>query len=88
VCLRDALDERKAQAGARVVAVDAFSAPDERLDKRRNQLRSELLTGILDRQRHGLWLDACLDPDAALSSQVMDDGVVHEVRRQLEEQRG
>ena len=52
--LGDALDDRQAEADAGVVGADAFGAALERLDERGDQLRGELLAGVLDREHHTL----------------------------------
>jgi hypothetical protein len=64
----------------------ALGATDERLGKRRGQLRRDRLAGVLD-DEHG-------DPGAGAGHgphgpvvDIVDDGVVQEVRRQLPQQR-
>jgi hypothetical protein len=46
--LHDALDDRQTEADARVVGAYAFRAALKRLGKRGDQLRRELLAGVLD----------------------------------------
>src|SRR5437868_8412783 len=67
--------------------MDAFAAADKRLAKRGNQLWADLLAGVLDSEQHALGLNAGLDPHPALFRQVVNDRVVNEVRRQLEQER-
>ena len=69
-----------------MVGADAFRAPLKRLDERGNQLWRERLTGVLDREPHGPGLNTRRDPDGAMFRQVVDDRVVHEVRRHLQQQ--
>ena len=54
VCLGDALDDRQAEADARVVGAYALGAALKRLGKRGNQLRGELLAGVLDGEHRAL----------------------------------
>ena len=49
--------------------------------------RGELLAGVLDGELHALGVSAGRDPHGALVRQVVDDRVVHEVRRQLQQER-
>jgi hypothetical protein len=88
VGLRDAVDDGQAEADARVVGAGPFGTPLKRLDQRGHQVCGELPAGVLDGEPHGPGADAGPDPDAALVGQVVDDRVVYEVRRQLQEQRG
>ena len=47
----------------------------------------ELLAGVLDREHHTLGVSAGRDPHDALFREVVDDRVVHEVCRQLQQER-
>jgi hypothetical protein len=87
VCLGDALDDREAEADARVVFVDALRAALKRPGQRRDELRGEGAAGVLDGERRAVGPHACRHPDAAAVGQVVDDRVVHEVRRQLQQER-
>jgi hypothetical protein len=62
------------------------SAALKRLDNRGNQLRGELLAGVLDREHHSLGVNAGRDPHGALFRQIVDDRVVHEVRGHLQQE--
>ena len=64
VCLGDALDDRQAEADAGVVGADASAAALKRLGKRGDQLRGELLAGVLDGEHHALGVSAGRDPHA------------------------
>jgi hypothetical protein len=66
-----------------VVVVCAFVAAKKRFAKRGNELGGELLAAVLDDEFHALGANAGRDPDGALFGQVVDDGVVYEVRAQL-----
>ena len=72
----------------RVVGADALGAALKRLGKRGDQLWGELLAGVLDREHHSLGVNAGRDPHGALVGQVVDDRVVHEVRRHLQQEGG
>jgi hypothetical protein len=87
VCLGDAFDDCQAEADAWVVDAYAIRAALKRLDKRRNQLPGEFLTGVLYPERHMLGVDTGRNPNGALFRQVVDDRVVHEVRTQLQQER-
>src|SRR3954453_2714077 len=87
VCLGDAPDDRQAEADARMVGDAAFAAALERLGDRGDQLRDELLAGVLDREQRLVGVNAGADPHAPLVGQVVDDRVVHEVRRHLQQER-
>ncbi len=87
MCLGDAFDDCQAEAGTCLVGADAFGASNKRLDKPWDQLWGELLAGVLDSERHSFRVNAGRDPDGALCRQVVDDRVVHEVRRQLQQER-
>src|SRR5205807_5027957 len=84
VCLGDAFDDCQAEADTLVLGAYAFGAAAKRLDKRGNQLRGELLTGVLDSEHHTLGVNAGRDPHGALFRQIVDDRVVHEVRSHLQ----
>jgi hypothetical protein len=87
VCLGNAFDDGEAEADTCVVGVYALGAALKRLDKGGDRLVVELLAGVLDSEHHMLRVNAGRDPYGALLGQVMDDRVVHEVRRQLEQER-
>src|SRR5207248_2947489 len=87
VRLGDALDDCQAEADTCVVGAYAFGATKKRLDKRGNELWVELLAGALDRQYRILGVNAGRDPHGAPFGKVVDDRVVHEVRRQLQQER-
>jgi hypothetical protein len=88
VCLRDAPHDRQAEPDTRVVGPHALGAALERLGERGDQLSGELLAGVLDGEVHALGVRGGRDPHGAVSGQVVDDGVVHEVRRQLQQEGG
>ena len=85
--LGDAFDDRQTEADTCVVGPYASCAALKRLDKRGNQPWGELLAGVLDTEHHTLRMNAGRDPHGALFGQVVDDRVLHEVRRQLQQQR-
>jgi hypothetical protein len=85
--LGDALNDCQAEADTRVAAVYAFGATPKRLDKGWNQLWGEFLASVLDSEHHSVGLKAGCDPHRALFRQVVDDGVVHEVRCHLLQER-
>jgi hypothetical protein len=87
VCLGDALDDCQAESDACVLGAYASAAALKGLAKRGNQLWGELLAGVLDGQHHGLGVSAGRDPHGAVFRQVVDDGVVHEVRSHLQQER-
>jgi hypothetical protein len=83
----DAPDNCEAEAGSYVVGVHALGPALERLCQRGNGLWGELLAGVHDGEHDGVGLTARGDPDRAPFGQVVHDGVVHQVRRQLEQER-
>ena len=83
----DALDDGQAEADARVAVADPSRAALERLDERGDQLAGELLAGVLDGEHRRPASHAGGDPHAAALGEVVDDRVVHEVRRQLLQER-
>ena len=87
MCLGDALDDRQAEADACVVDAYAFGAAKKRLGKRGNYLWGELLAGVLDGEHPALGVNAGRDPHRALFMQVVNDRVVHEIRRHLQQER-
>ena len=87
VGLGDALDDRQAEADARVVGADALGAALERLGERGDQLRGELLAGVLDGEHHAAGCALVVTHTVPCVGQVVDDRVVHEVRRQLQQER-
>jgi hypothetical protein len=70
-----------------VVGAYAFGVAEKRLGKRGNQLRGELLSGVLDGEHRAPGVNGGGDPHGALFGQVVDDRVVHEVRAHLKEER-
>ncbi len=70
-----------------MVGADAFGAPLERFDERGSQIRGEFLAGVLDTEHHSRGMNAGGDPHGALFRQVVDDRVVHEVGRHLQQER-
>ena len=88
MCLGDAVDDCQAEADACVVGAYALRAALKRLGKRGDQLWGELFAGVLDGEHHTLGMSAGRDPHGALFGQVVDDRVVHEVRRHLQQERG
>ena len=87
VCSCDAVYDCQAEAHTCVIGVYAFRAPLKRLGKGGNQLRSKVLPGVLDREHHILGVNVGSDPYGAVLGKIVDDGVVYEVRRQLEQER-
>jgi hypothetical protein len=85
--LCDVFYDCQAEAHSCVVRVYAFRATLKRLGKGRNQLGGKVLPGVLDREHHILGVNGRSDPYGAVLRQVVDDGVVYEVRRQLEQER-
>ena len=85
--LGDALDDGQAEAETRMVTADAFGAPLERFGERRDQLWRERVAGVLHGERDGLGAGGGGDLHGAVLGEVVDDGVVHQVRGQLEQQR-
>ena len=65
----------------------AFGAAKERFGKRGNRLRGELLAGVLDGEHGTLPGNAGRHPHAALFGEVVDDRVLQEVRRHLQQER-
>jgi hypothetical protein len=84
--LGDALDYSQAEAGTGMVTADAFGAALERFGERRDQLRAEILAGVLDNEHDGPGTDGGLDLHGAVFREVVDDRVVQEVRGQLQQQ--
>ena len=87
VCLGDASDNCQTEANARVVGAYALRAALKRLGERRDHLWREGLARVLDGEGGAVRSNACRHPDAPAVGQVVDDRVVHEVRRELEQQR-
>jgi hypothetical protein len=87
VRLRDALDDRQAEADASVVGAYAFGAALKRLGQRGDQVRCERFARVLDPELHRLGVRGGRDPHGAVFRQVVDDRVVHEVRRHLQHER-
>jgi len=86
--LGDALDDCQAEADTGVVGVEAPGAALKRLGKRGSQLSGELLARVLDGERHVLGVNAGGDLHGAVFREVVDDRVVHEVHRHLQQERG
>lgn len=87
VCLGDGLDDGQAEADACVVGAHALGAALEWFRERRGQLWGERRAGVFDREHHSPGADAGVDPHSALFRQVVDDRVVHEIRRELQQER-
>src|SRR5215469_2296443 len=87
VRLRDALDDRQAEADTDVVGAYAFGAAKKRLGKRGDDLWGELLAGVLDGEHRALRVNGGRDPHGALFVHVVDDRVVQEVRAHLQQER-
>jgi len=86
VCSGDAFDDCQAEADSRMVTAYAFGAALERFGECRDQLWSELAAGVFDGEHDGLRADGGVDLHGAAFGQVVDDGVVQEVRGQLQQQ--
>jgi hypothetical protein len=87
MCSGDAVDDCQAEADTRAVGAQAFGAALKRLGKRGDQLLREHLAGVLDGEHNGIRVNTGSDPHGALIGQVVDDGVVHEVRGHLQQER-
>ena len=88
VCVGNAFDDCQAQANAGVVGVGhAFAAPNKWFDKRGYELWAERGAGVFDGEDHIGGLSTGRDPHIALFRQVVNDRVVHQVRRQLQQER-
>src|ERR687897_803937 len=87
MCLDDALDDRQAEADTRVIGAYAFGAAPERFCERRDKLWTELLTGVLDGEHDGIGADGGVDLRGAVFGEVVDDGVVKEIRGHLQQER-
>jgi hypothetical protein len=83
----DALDDRQAEPDACVVRAYSFGAAVKWLDKGGDQLWREHLAGVLDREHGGLRANAGRNPHGALIRQIVNDRVMHEVRRHLQQER-
>ena len=70
-----------------MVTAYAFGAALERFGECRDQLWSELLAGVLDGEHDGLGADGGVDLHGAVFGEVVDDGVVQEVRGHLQQER-
>lgn len=88
MCSGDALDDRQAQTDTGLVAANARGSPPERFGQRRYQLRAQPFTAVLDAQLDELGARRCGDLHGATIGEVVNDGIVHEVRHHLQEQRG
>ncbi len=86
MCLGDALDDCQAEADADMVTSDAFGAALERFGECRDHLRGELLAGVLDGEHDGPGADDGLGLHGAVFREVVDDGVVQEVRGHLKQE--
>src|SRR5215216_5207333 len=84
----DALDDRQAEADTGVVGAYAFGAAPERFGEGPDQLWAELVAGVLDREHDGLGADGGADLHGAVCREVVDDGVVQEVRSHLQQKGG
>ena len=88
MCVGDAVNDRQAEADACVVTANARGAALERLGQCANELRGELLAGVLDGELDAPGVSAGRDPHGAVFGQVVHDRVVHEVCGQLPQERG
>ena len=59
----------------------------ERFGERRDPPCAELVAGVLDRERHEFGADVGVDLHGAAFGKVVDDGVVQEIRRRLQQER-
>src|SRR5918993_4051487 len=87
VCLRDALDDREAQADTCVVRAYAVGAAPKRLAEGGEQLWGQVAAGVLHGEGNRLGVDRGREPHCAPFGQVVDDRVVHEVGRHLQQER-
>ncbi len=83
----DALDDGQAQTDARVVMTDVVGAALEGLGEGRDQLCWEDLAGVLDGERHASGMDAGRYSHDAPTRQVVDDRVMDEIDRHLQQER-
>jgi hypothetical protein len=86
VCPHDALDDRQSEADACLVAAGAFGPALERFGECRYEPWRELLPGVLDREHHRVGADAGRDLHGAVLGEVVDDGIVQQVRRHLQKE--
>jgi hypothetical protein len=97
MCSSDAFDDCQAEADTCVadtcvadtcvVGMYAFGAAKEWLDQPGHQRLGEPLAGVFHTENHAFWVDAGRDPHSAVFREVVDDGVVHEVGAQLQQER-
>ena len=71
-----------------MITAGAFGAALERFSEYRDQLRSELRSGVLDREHDGPGAESGADKHGAVLGEVVDDRVVQEVRGHLQQQSG
>ena len=86
MCLGDALDDRQAEADTCMVTAYAFGTALERFGERRDQLWSELVAGVLHSEHDGLGADGRVDLHDAVLGEIVDDGIVQEVRGHLQQE--
>ncbi len=84
--LGDALHDGQPEAHAGVVGMDPFGSALERLDQGGDQFRPQVVAGVLDREHHGVGERPGGGPDRAPLGHVVDDGVVDQVRRHLQQE--
>ena len=87
MCLGDALDDRQSEPDAGVVGAYPLGTTLKRLRQGGDELWGEHRPGALDPECHRLGLGAGRDPHRAVSRQIVDDPVAHQVGRQLEKKR-
>jgi hypothetical protein len=85
--LGDAFDDCQAEADTCMVTAYAFGAALERFGECRDQPWSELLAGVFDSEHDGLGADGGVDLHGAVFGEVVDDGIVQEVRGHLQQER-
>src|SRR5579862_8067600 len=88
VRLGDALDDGQAEADTRLVTAYTSRAPLEWFGARRDQLRAELVAGVFDGEHDGLRADGGAELHGAVFGEVVDDGIVQEVRGHLQQESG
>ncbi len=88
MCFDDALDDGQAEADTCVIGPYACGAALKGFDKRRSLFWREPLACVLHGEHHGLGVKAGRDPHGAMFGQVVDDRVVQEVHRHLQQERG
>ena len=87
MCLSDALDDCQSEAEGCVVRVYPIASTLKPFDEGGDQPWREHLARVLDIEHHSVGLDAGRNPHSSLLGEIVDDRVVHEVRRQLQQER-